>query len=367
MALAILTTAQIAEWQQALRQIPHDFYFLPTYHALAEARGEGHARLFLYQQGEYTLALPLLLRPLDTITGMEQIGRGWWDATSVYGYTGPIASHTTIPEAVLHEFRVALSEALREQRVIAVFSRMHPLQPDQQTILRGLGEYQVRWQTVSIDLQRSPEAQVAAYRQGHRYEVRRLQKLGLNCERDEGFIHLAEFVDIYHETMRRVEATGSYFFDQAYFEYLRTMGNFHLWLGRLEGRIVCGALFSLCDRICQYHLAGTRNDSLRMAPMKLVIDQARQWAWQQGAHALHLGGGLGPQQDSLFQFKAGFSDQRHDFAIWRWILDSEPYERLTQQRNEIERQRGMRLASGEFFPRYRSPAIPLSEVLNESA
>ena len=67
-----------------------DSYHLPTYHRIAEARGEGVARLFVHREGECFVAMPLLVRPIATpaASGIGQL----YDATSVYGYPGPIVS-----------------------------------------------------------------------------------------------------------------------------------------------------------------------------------------------------------------------------------------------------------------------------------
>ena len=63
-------SAQEREWNAVLAQIAqHDFYHLVGYHRLAEERGEGSAHLFAYHDGAYTIALPLLLRPVEASGG----------------------------------------------------------------------------------------------------------------------------------------------------------------------------------------------------------------------------------------------------------------------------------------------------------
>ena len=120
----LLETDRHEEWMAVLEHsVQHDFYHLPGYHALAESRGEGTGRLFVYREGEYRLALPLLLRRVAAIPGMEGPGAGRMDATSVYGYAGPLASHADVPEPVFENFRSALRGTLGESGVVAVFSR----------------------------------------------------------------------------------------------------------------------------------------------------------------------------------------------------------------------------------------------------
>jgi hypothetical protein len=65
---------------------------------------------------------------------------------------------------------------------------------------------------------------------------------------------------------------------------------------------------------------------------------------------LHLGGGRGGAEDSLFRFKAGFSDRRHAFATWRWVVRPEAYERLCAAR----RAAGGPEPPAGFFPAYRA-------------
>src|SRR5438046_1750408 len=148
----VIGTDSPEQWLEVLeRSFAYDIYHLPAYHALAEERGEGTAQLFVYTEGCHTIALPLLLRPLDGVPGLEEVAAGMQDATSVYGYAGPVASQPALqgalqgalegemPLAVLQGFASALRQALCEMKVVAVFSRLHPLIP-QPELLAGLGE-----------------------------------------------------------------------------------------------------------------------------------------------------------------------------------------------------------------------------------
>ena len=76
-----------------------------------------------------------------------------------------------------------------------------------------------------------------------------------------------------------------------------------------------------------------------------MIDAACDWAGGLGARWMHLGGGVGGAEDSLFRFKAGFSPRRHRFETWRWIVDPHAYERRCRHANVG--------ADESFFPAYR--------------
>ena len=336
-------------WLRRLASVRHDFYHLPDYHRLAEAHGEGQAILFHFAEGERNILLPLLLRPVDRVAGLEQAGAGLRDATSVYGYAGPLASDGYLPIATVGRFQAMLSERLAELGVVTVFSRLHPIL-SAEACTSGLGELRHQGKTVSIDLTRGAEAQFLTYRSNHRRNIRRLRQEGFECALAEDLSSLEAFIAIYHETMARVDANPWYFFDADYFRGLLEIDGLELMLCRKDGVLVSGAVLSHVGEVAQYHLGGTCGEWLKSAPMKLVFDEARLWAMGHGCKFLHLGGGLGSNEDALFHFKAGFSDQLHDFITWRWALDEEKCRELDAERARRDPER----IPGDFFPAYRA-------------
>ena len=343
------------EWLEVLaRTAQHDFYHLPQYHRVEEERSGGVAHLFAYREGEYVIALPVLLRPVDA-----SAPEGWKDATSVYGYGGAVASHKAMPEEVVRNFRAALKEAFTERRVVAAFSRLHPLLP-QSDLFAGLGECRIHGQAVSVDLTLPPEVQRAQYRSVNKTRINKLRREGVVCVRDETKRHLPEFISIYRETMRRVNADGSYFFGDDYFTRLtEELGDkLHLFVAMVGETVAAAGLFVLCDGIIQYHLSGTRDHFLGVSPMTLMLHTVRLWGNEIGARVLYLGGGVGSRNDSLFHFKAGFSNCRHYFGTWRWLVAPEIYRELCEERRRRDERDGLAAVSADFFPAYRCPSAP---------
>jgi hypothetical protein len=363
-----LGTEQREQWMEVLeRSFQYDSYHLPEYHALAEERNEGKAVLMVYEEGEDLIAIPFLLRPVETVAGLADAGKGWLDATSVYGYAGPVASHPQIPQATVQGFQAALAETLQEQRVVSVFSRLHPLIP-QRTWLSGVGEVVPLGQTVSIDLTLPPSAQYAQYRKGHKFDLKRLRRLGLTCFHDRDEKYVGEIIKTYLETMQRVDAADEYFYDRTYFDQLLSMlgSHVHLLVCQLEQEVISGVFFLMCNDIVQAHLGGTKSEYLRLAPFKLLIDTARQWGIEQGAQVLHLGGGVGAKEDSLFRFKTGFSDRRHEFAIWRWVISPHVYDQLCREKRRWSERNGLALGAADHFPAYRRPIVGTQDEPEEA-
>jgi hypothetical protein len=334
-------------WSELLdRTQAYDFYHLPAYHQMAEMQGEGEAVLCVYREGACSIALPLLLRRIADVPGLEACGAV--DATSVYGYPGPIVSGTASP-SVIKGFQDALADALRQRDVVSVFSRLHPLLP-QAGCLQGIGQIETAGPTVAIDLRRPPEEQRAGYRRNHKHGINKLRRLGVECHVDPTFAHLDDFIRLYHGTMARVEATSYYFFDRMYFERLQAaLGErLHLYVCNLGGEVICGGLFVHTGDIIQYHLGASDERYLNLAPMKLAFDTVRQDFSARGAAWFHLGGGLGAQRDSLFHFKSGFGGEERLFCLWKWVVQEDLYDELCRRRSVVAQE-----PSNGFFPGYR--------------
>jgi len=359
-AIDILTLDCSELWHRVLAECPdHDFHHLPEYHAHAEAHGEGRAHLVVYRGADCTIAVPLLVRRLADLPEFGEVAHDLCDATSVYGYAGPIASRRDIPDEVLRDFSRQVEAALRDLRVVSVFSRLHPLL-EQRHLLAHLGECVPTGRTVSLDLTRPVGEQYAGFRKSHRRGLKKLREFGLEVVEDTGLEHLDAFVDIYTASMRRVGAARQYFFDREYFASLiEKLGPAirHFFV-RQGSTIVAATLHSTYRGIVQAHLGGTADHALGLAPDKLLIDEVRLWAVERGYRVFHHGGGVGAKEDSLYQFKAGFSDCAHDFFTWRWVVDPAASETLCRHRAAWNRAGGLAPMATDFFPPYRTPAGP---------
>ena len=349
----ILTSADRSRWQEALDRIGQcDFCHLPSYNELAELSGQGRARLLVFEKADCLIVFPILLREIEG-PAAASVGEGWRDVTSVYGYAGPVASCAPIPDHVRRDFVGFVGEFFRDQRVVAAFSRLHPLL-EQISILGGYGERVSVGPTLSIDLTLPVEQQWRAYRRNHRQDIRRLQSMGVTCK-DAGAGDLDDFVAMYYDTMDRVGAAPDYYFSRSYFEHLLTdMPEVaRLFMCRHDGLPIAGGIFTICRGIVQWYLSGSRTGFPGPPPTKLVLDFARRWASGLGAHTLHLGGGVGGTRDSLFHFKRGFAQREHEYALWRLVVNQEVYAELS--RTMLARYG--RVPDDGFFPRYRHPAF----------
>lgn len=346
------------EWDSFVtRAHSYDFYHLADYHIIAYMRGEGMPELLLFEEDNDFIALPVLVRRVAEVERLED--SHFLDITSVYGYPGPIASRSVLPETFVIQFQKSITQYLLGKQVVTLFSRLHPLLP-QAHLLQGLGDLVQVGTTISVDLTLPPEVQWGQYRENHKRDIARLRRSGWKCIAFQGVQSgefISKFANMYKQTMQRVGASQYYYFDENYFAHLFAMRNVEVWLfvACKNGEAGAAGIFTLCNKIVQYHLGATESKFLKEAPMKLVFDTVRVWAMRRGAYVFHLGGGVGGKEDSLWRFKAGFSKRRHAFLTWRWVLNREWYEELCSKKRERDEAQGYVCADERFFPQYRAP------------
>ncbi len=320
-------------WDDAVLGGGGDVFHRAWFHRLAESRGEGRPRLFEFRGGSVRVALPLLMRPIP--------GTSDFDATSVYGYAGPVCVGEVSSLDVVG-FQAALRTALAAEGIVSVFSRLHPLD-DHGVWLRGLGELVPSGSTVSIDLSIGDDDRRAHYRGSHRREIAGLERDGYTVHGEADAVDL--FHDLYTATMERVEAGRRYAFSPAHLATMVGRGGMKLLVVRKAADVAAAGLFTTTGAGSHYFLSGTDPSHRKRAPTKLMIERACAWARCEGAAWLHLGGGVGGAEDSLFRFKAGFGPRRHRFLTWRWVV------RPTAYRHHCDRVGGA--IEGDFFPAYR--------------
>ena len=334
-------------WTQALRAARHDVYDLPAYLSLCAASdtsagGAEATAFYAAENGQYCL-IPLLRRPLPAHLSAAP---GWTDAISPYGYSGALFAGE--PGWAAKAVR-AFAGVCADRKILSVLVRLHPLLPPPEAALETMGVRVTHGETVWVDLSVTEAALRANIRPDHRAGVRRLRRDGFRARIDDWSLY-GRYIAIYHETMQRLEADPYYHFPQDYFTRLKEAWGPHLHLISVlapDGALAAAGLFSEIQGIVQFHLSGTAEGFRQQAPSKLMLDTAIEWAKTSGNQILHLGGGLGARQDSLYQFKAGFSRLRSRFETWRIVCDAGLYAEIA------------RTAAGpeaDYFPAYRKAA-----------
>jgi hypothetical protein len=312
--------------------------------------------MFVFEdQGEWA-ALPFLRRPVAQVEGLEECD--CFDAVSAYGYPGVVTSareHDPRADTFRRRFQDALREALRDLNVVCLFVRQNPLMSTS-WLLASVAEVTTHGPTVAIDLAQPDEQQVSQFRSNHRRDIRRARREGIVVHEDTDLDRIELFRELYLKTMDRAGAAPYYFFTRQYFDGLRQHLGRHvkLFFSEQGGRAISGGMFLAAGDVVQYHLGGTATEDLKCrGAVKVLFDEVRRWGTQSGFRWLHLGGGTGAQQDSLFHFKAGFSQARFSFQTARMVLRPDVYDDLARRRRRWMSDRGYTPGASEYFPEYR--------------
>jgi hypothetical protein len=324
-------------WAKALDVfVENDFVHTYDFHKVSEVNGEGEPILFVvFDDNAQLLACwPCLKRNIPDSP--------YFDLTGVYGYGGPVFAPDVKPENVMN----FLCDGMRNLGAVALFSRMHPLFVD---AIEDEGHRGLRLSDVVV-IDVKPVADVLSlYRGSHRREIVNSQKSGVRIYIDENCEHVKEFGDIYRWSMADLNAVNYYHFSDTYFDSLIKSDDFKVIMifAELNGKTIAGSIFIITGGIMQYYLSGTVAEYRKLAPSKAIIACAHKLAIDLGLSKLVLGGGVGSAKDSLFKFKAGFSNLTKPFYIFKKILNDAVYQDLCTVK-QIDSK------SISFFPAYRA-------------
>jgi hypothetical protein len=354
----LINGTNIKEWKQALSHFKGtDIYHLPEYHLLAQAQNEGKAFLFIYQKNGDYAALPFLVKQVSHVGGLRDCQL--CDATSVYGYPGVL---TTLQEKSVESdyfkigFQNALVDTIDRLNIVTFFSRTNPLFVTS-WLLDGIADIITAGRTVVIDLTKPAAQQLKDISKGHKYDIRNAKKNGVYVIEDNDFQNMDQFMSIYNESMMRVNASNHYFLSEDYYTGLRKfLGNhMRVYFAKIGQEFVSGAIFLCNNGIIQYHLSGVSSKYVRLSGSKMIINEVREWGSKNGFKYLFLGGGLRSTDDSLFRFKAGFSNIRLPFQMVKMIRNHYVYEELSQRHNKWLKDNSFESIDKEYFPCYRGP------------
>jgi hypothetical protein len=354
---SVLSTSD-PRWGEVLISCEHDFYHLPQYVELEAKREDGQGLGIVVQDGDKFAFFPLVVRELPE--EYRDIAPGVRDATSPYGYPCPIFSKGCSQNAAFLSSSIGeLVCVMQEMSIVCAFFRLHPLIPFARTENRDLGLATMdHASTVWIDLKKPKDEILRSTRPTHRNLIARARREGFVAYEDTSHNHLETFGRIYRETMTRLGAASMYVFDDAYFhEMAEALGDhFHLWVVEKDSEVAAAGLFPTCNGIVQYHLSGTGKKFEKSSPTRLMISEVRDWSIAEGYRAFHLGGGLGSQEDGLYRFKAGFSNDKATFRTMRLVAMREIYETLVTKWEGLSGDKAEGIDG--FFPAFRKPFHP---------
>jgi len=322
------------EWNRVLKILGcFDFYHTYEYHEACSFYENSKPVMFCLElSSEKLIALPLLERKIED---------NFFDGTSVYGYTGPI-SNVSNSGQYSNAYRKLILMIRNHDKYISIFSRVNILTTPTKIATELFSE---AGSTVFINLSLTSKEQISQYRKNLRYDIRKLHDQGVNCNFVEHEKELDSFIGIYNEAMENINADDFYFFPKSYYKKLfnNSFGDAKMVFCKKNSDILAVGIFLFCNGIVQYHLGANNSKFSKSSGTKLIIDYIRDYAFKNGYKTFHLGGGYGGKEDSLLNFKKGFSKKELKFFLIKEVINVKKYSDLS-----------INIPHSHFFPLYRS-------------
>jgi hypothetical protein len=320
------------EWNEYLNKLPieqKDVYFTPEYYKLYEEIGDGKAKCFVFEQDSNLALYPFLLNSINTFD--YDLDQEYFDIQGAYGYNGVISNQFS--DEFKSSFFEAFYKVIHENKVIAEFTRFHPLLRNQ---LFSNEYFQIinDRKTVFIDLNQDHEDILKKFQTTTRKQIRRARnKYGLEIrilENESSFIDV--FLNIYHETMKRVNAIPYLYFNTSYFKSLFNSVKNTSFIAFYEKTPIAFIIALNNGYFLNGHLGGSLTDYLHLSPTSFLYSEMIKYGKIHNFQYLFFGGGATPfQNDPLLSFKMNFSESTADFFIGKKIHNQKIYDNVVKQ------------------------------------
>ncbi len=346
MYLEVFTLNEAEKWDSVVKSFSqYDVYYLTGYAKGLMLHGDGEPLLFYYNDGE-TKGINVVMKR-DIAKDKHFVGilteNTYFDFSTPYGYGGWIIEGENADKLFFEYEKWCL-----KNNILAEFVRFHPVM---ETHKKSVDAYDViaLGKTVAMDLS-SPEVIWANITSPNRNMIRKAQKNGIRIYSGRYPEIYKTFREIYNGTMDKNNADSYYYFGEEFYESILNdlAENAQIFYAVYEGKIVAASIMLAANGRMNYHLSGSLREYANLAPSNLLLYKAALWGSENGCKTLHLGGGVGSGEDSLFKFKKAFyrGDVLPQFHIGKKIFNKEKYDELVNLRKD--------LPESGFFPKYRA-------------
>ena len=332
--ITLLSIKEKVKWASFMKRLPlrvQDAYYLPEYYEIYENYGDGKAQCFILDDGKNILLYPFIINNINAL-GYD-LDDNYYDIQGAYGYNGILSSTNDI--SFINNFNGEFYNYCIKNNIIAEFTRFHPLLKNER-LSKGYLDIIYNRQTVYIDLSFDYNIIYQNFSRSVKNNLRKSQEenLKLGIYKNE-FPFKNEFINMYYETMKRVNAIKYICFNEKYFD-----DTFNL-LPVIQFVVSKGSM-PLASAIClnyknylHIHLEASKQEYLHLRPNDFLINEIIKYGIENSYKKILLGGGRTRQSDdALLRFKKKFSNNLSDFYIGKKIYNDKIYADLCHQWQE---------------------------------
>ncbi|MHC1703458.1 MAG: GNAT family N-acetyltransferase [Tenuifilaceae bacterium] len=309
-----------------------DIYFNTNYISIYEKLGEGRTISFVYINKDKKATYPFLINSVNDL--YSDLDKEYFDIQSAYGYNGVLTN--SYDNQFIEGFYNEFYNYCAKNNIIAEFTRFHPIIGNQEFSKNHMQVIFNR-ETITLNLQQDYSTiWNKEYSSKNRNMIRKAQSLdySINIISEPTVQEVEQFVSIYYNNMKMLEAEDYYFFNSNYFFNLFSQLKGFVYLINVKdkrGLVVSSSIFFHYGDFFHYHLSG-RTVNADNSVNNYLLDEAIKFAQGLGAKNFHFGGGRSSDpNDSLLKFKSNFSKTRLPFYIGKKIHNQEIYNEVVRQ------------------------------------
>lgn len=348
----VLTIRELDKWDEIVKSFKnYDVYYLSTYAIAFQLHGDGEPLLFYYDDGK-TRAINVVMKrdiakskvfkdklPLNT----------YFDISTPYGYGGFIVEGEVTDE-ILKILDEKYTRLCRDEGIISEFVRFHPV-TNNMNIISSVYEVSQLGRTITMNL--NSQSQIwDELTSKNRNVIRKALKSGVEVFWGRDPKLFDKFITMYNATMDKDDAEEYYYFEKDFYQSIISDLKYNslMFYAMYEDKIIAMSMMLFSNEQMHYHLSASEREYMKFAPTNLLLYEAACWGAENRYKTLHLGGGLGSKEDSLFSFKKSFNKNSDTyFSIGTKIFDEEKYDELV----EIRKHDDNYYEGTNFFPVYR--------------
>ena len=297
-------------------------HFTSDYHKIFEKPGKETAFLFVYiKEGFEIFSIPFIKRKINEV---------YSDATSVFGYTGPVTNSNN--RDFLESANCAYKDFLQESNVVSELVRFDPITENQNLMTGSISLVELKPYVIN-DLSGDLDSIFHLIHPGMRRHIK------TGYKRLKGDIHItrdtekmSEFFGIYIDNMKSKNANDYYLFWEDFYRRLAMLIKKYGFLIFYEkyNKIKAGIVF-LNNGIISYAHQCARDckDGDSSCANKLLWWEAFKRLKEDGIEKVLLGGGIScDPTDSLLHFKKQFGGYLKGFWLGKRVLIDDAYDKF---------------------------------------
>lgn len=323
-----------------------DIYFDDSYGKLYEDIEKGEAKVFSFSNEFGTIKNQFIQREIP----IKIDDNVYYDIVTPYGYGGPIIldCDTEKKNNLVSEYMKAFSFYCEENNIVSEFIRFHPILNNDEDFKFVYDVSGIR-KTLGTNLKDYDDPVQSEFSKSCRKNIRKALKEGVTFEIIEKPSDIGEFKNIYYSTMNRNNATTYYYFTDEYFEKVITIfrDNIIIVKANYKDKTIAQGLYFVYKNKIHIHLSGTLSEYLYLSPAYILRYAVTLWGKERDYDLIHHGGGrTNSDEDTLYQFKKGFSKNTcFEFSIGKKVWNKAIYASLCKNARVDE--------DVNFFPAYR--------------